>query len=158
MPTPSILVVCKANLCRSPSAEVVLRAMLHDNGLARAIEIDSAGTHDVCASAPPHPAAIEAAKRRGYDLTACSARQVTPADFEHFDMILAMDRNNVADLRRIAPTSCKHKIELLLDYGDRHYGKEIPDPVGSDMKRFDLVLDMIEDGCRGLARLLVRAA
>lgn len=154
----SILFICKANMCRSPSAEAVFRAMLVERGWSAHIEIDSAGTHQFRPSAPPHPAAIEAATLRGYDVSGCSARQVTPADFDHFDMILAMDKANVEDLRRLAPTRCKQKIELLLEYGDRYYGEEVPDPVGGDAKDFQRVLEMIEDGCGGLVQLLVRAA
>lgn len=154
----SILFVCKANMCRSPSAEAVLRAILAERTAGATFEIDSAGTHDFGASASPHLSAVRAAKRRGYDLSGCRARRISPADFDRFDMILAMDRRNLEALRRIAPTCHKPKIELLLDYGDRYRGQEIPDPVGGDDKGFDLTLDMIEDGCRGLAQLLVRAA
>ncbi|HET9579716.1 MAG TPA: low molecular weight protein-tyrosine-phosphatase [Usitatibacter sp.] len=154
----SILFVCRANMCRSPSAEAVMRAMLRARALGVAIEIDSAGTHDFRPGAPPHVAAAEAGKRHGYDLNGCVARRVMPADFDRFDMILAMDEANVADLRRMAPTRCKRKIELLLDYGDRFYGEEIPDPIGEDATHFDRVLEMIEDGCGGLVQLLVRAA
>ena len=154
----SILFVCKANLCRSPSAEAVLRAMLAEGGWASTVQVDSAGTHQFRPNDQPHASAIEAAKQRGYDLTACKARQITPADFDRFDMILAMDKANVADLRRLAPTRCKQKIELLLDYGDRFYGEDVPDPIGGDAKRFQRALEMIEDGCGGLMQLLVRAA
>ena len=85
---------------------------------------------------------MEAARLRGYDLSACSARQITPADFDRFDMILAMDNANVADLRRLAPTRCKQKIELLLEYGDRYHGQEVPDPYGKPAKDFEIALDM----------------
>ena len=145
-------------MCRSPSAEAVLRAMLRERAVGLAIEIDSAGTHEFRPGAPAHPAAVEAAKSRGYDLSACTARHVTPSDFDRFDMILAMDKANVEDLRRMAPTRCKQKIELLLDYGDRYYGEEVPDPIGGDAKGFERALEMIEDACGGLVQLLVRAA
>ena len=152
----SILFVCKANLCRSPSAEGVLRAMLAQRGWSAMVEVDSAGTHHFRPGAQPHASAMEAARLRGYDLSACSARQITPADFDRFDMILAMDNANVADLRRLAPTRCKQKIELLLDYSEKYHGQEVPDPFGGDEKDFERALDMIEDGCRGLVKLLVR--
>jgi len=154
----SILFVCKANLCRSPSAEAVMRAMLASRGWGASVEIDSAGTHEFRPGAQPHAAAMEAAAKRGYDLSACAARQVKASDFDHYDMILAMDKSNVEDLRRLAPTRCKQKIELLLDYGDEFYGEEVPDPIGGDAKAFQRVLEMIEDGCGGLVQLLVRAA
>lgn len=73
-------------------------------------------------------------------------------------MILAMDKSNLAALRAIAPTRCKHKIELLLEYGDKYHGREVPDPYGGDAKAFDLALDMIEDGCLGLAHLVRQLA
>jgi protein-tyrosine phosphatase len=158
MAARSILFVCRANMCRSPSAEAVLRAMLVERGAATGFEIDSAGTHDIGSRAPPHPSAVRAAQCRGYDITACTARRVTPADFDRFDMILAMDMSNVDDLRRIAPTRFKQKIELLLEYGERHFGEEIPDPIGGDSKHFEAMFEMIEDGCRGLARYVLRAA
>jgi protein-tyrosine phosphatase len=154
----SILFVCKANMCRSPSAEAVLRAILMERGAGASFDVDSAGTHDFGASPAPHVPAVQAARRRGYDVPGRKSRRITPMDFDRFDMILAMDRANVADLRRIAPTRCKQKIELLLEYGDRYYGQDVPDPVGGDARRFDLALEMIEDGCRGLAQLLLRAA
>ena len=154
----SILFVCRANLCRSPCAEAVLRAMLRQQGAVSGFEIDSAGTHDYHPGAKAYPLAAACAQRRGYDVNGCVARRVTPGDFERFDMILAMDRANLEELRRIAPTRCKHKIELLLDYGERHPGRDVPDPMGGDTRRYELALDLIEDGCRGLARYLVRAA
>jgi protein-tyrosine phosphatase len=120
--------------------------------------VESAGTHEFRPGAQPHALAIEAGRMRGYDLTGCTARQVRPSDFDRFDMILAMDKANIADLRRIAPTRCKQKIELLLDYGDRFGGEDVTDPIGGDAKQFARMLEMVEDGCSGLAQLLVRAA
>jgi protein-tyrosine phosphatase len=152
----SILFVCKANQCRSPSAEAVMRKILGER--ATRFDLDSAGTHDFGSCPRPLYEAHVAAHKRGYDIKPGSARRVTPGDFDRFDLILAMDRGNLADLRKVAPTRCKHKIELLLDYSERFHGKDVPDPVGGDAKRFDLALEMIEDGCQGLARLLVRAA
>lgn len=158
MAVRSVLFVCKANICRSPSAEGVLRALLTKRGAGASFQIDSAGTHDFHPSASPHSAAIEAARKRGFDISGCTARRITPGDFDHFDMILAMDKSNLEDLRRIAPTRCKQKIELLLEYGERFYGEEVPDPIRGDARLFDLAFLMIEDGCRGLAQLLLRAA
>jgi protein-tyrosine phosphatase len=152
----SILFICTANICRSPTAEGVLRALLGKAG--NATDIDSAGTHDYHAGKPPFPLAVATAKKRGYDITRCVARRIRPHDFDHFDLILAMDGRNIAHLRTIAPTRCKQKIELLLEYGDRYHGEEVPDPYGGEVKDFELALDMIEDGCRGLAKHLARAA
>ena len=152
----SILFVCTANICRSPTAEGVFRARIAKKKPDHGLEIASAGTHDYHVGKPPFPAAVEVAKKRGYDLTGCISRRVQQGDFEHFDLILAMDKSNVAALRTIAPTRHKQKIELLLDYSEKYHGQEVPDPYGGDVKDFERTLDMIEDGCRGLVRLVVR--
>ena len=154
----SILFVCTANICRSPMAEGVLRKLLADAGREADFEIDSAGTHDYHVGKPPFAAARECAKRRGYEISHLVARRVAPGDFDRFDSILAMDRGNLASLRTIAPTRCKDTIELLLAYGDAHYDKDIPDPYGKPDKAFEAALDMIEDGCRGLAAFLMKRA
>ena len=152
----SILFVCTANICRSPTAEGVLGKLLVARGVAGRIQLDSAGTHDYHVGKPPFPLAVERAKLRGYDLTQIMARQIRGDDFETFDLILGMGREHLSYLRKIAPTRCKHKIELFLEYGDRFQGKDVPDPYGGEAKDFDLVLDMVEDGCRGLAGLIDR--
>jgi protein-tyrosine phosphatase len=154
----SILFVCTANLCRSPMAEGVFRKLVSDSRREADFEIDSAGTHDYHVGKPPFQKAVECAKKRGYEISHLVARRVVPNDFDHFDAILAMDRANVASLKTITPTRCKNKIELLTDYGDAHYGKDIPDPYGRQDKDFNLALDMIEDGCRGLAGFLIKAS
>jgi len=150
----SILFVCTANICRSPTAKGVFRRLLSKK--AARFEIDSAGTHDYHEGKPPFPAAVEIAKRRGYDITGSVARRISAGDFDHFDLILAMDRGNLSALRSIAPTRCKEKIELLLEYGDTYHGKDVPDPYGGKEEGFELALDIIEDGCRGLVQLLAR--
>jgi protein-tyrosine phosphatase len=154
----SILFVCTANICRSPTAEGVFRKLLADAGRENDFEIDSAGTHDYHIGKPPFEKAMSAAQRRGYKIDHLVSRRVAPGDFDHFDAILAMDRVNLAALRTIAPTRCKHKIELLTEYGDVHYGKDIPDPYGQKDKAFEVALDMIEDGCRGLADFVTKKA
>ena len=153
---PSILFVCTANICRSPMAEGVFRKMVRDLGVEENFELDSAATHEYKTGESPSPAAIESAKKRGYDIAACVSRRIVGHDFDHFDMILAMDRSNVASMRAVAPTRSKQKIELLTEYADKHHGQDIPDPFGRQEKDFELALDMIEDSCRGLAQALVR--
>jgi protein-tyrosine phosphatase len=152
----SVLFVCTANICRSPTAEGVMRRMLAKEGVEEKFVIESAGTHDYHVGKPPFPNAVEMAKRRGYDITGCTSRKVAPGDFDHFDMILAMDRGNLANLRTIAPTRSKQKIELFLEYGDKYHGQEIPDPYAGTEKDFQLAFDMIEDGCAGLVELMKR--
>jgi protein-tyrosine phosphatase len=154
----SILFVCTANLCRSPCAEAVFRTLLAKSGLSGAIHVDSAGTHASMAGHPPFPLAAQEAARRGYDVSECVARQIGMGDFDRFDMILVMDKKNLAQLRRIVPSHCKSKIELLLEYGDKYYGREVPDPIGAGAPAFKTMLDMVEDGCRGLTQLMARAA
>jgi protein-tyrosine phosphatase len=152
----SILFVCTANICRSPTAAGVFRKLLARGGKEDAFEIDSAGTHDYHLGKPPFPTAVEVSKQRGYDITQHVARRIMPGDFDHFDLILAMDRANVASLTLVAPTRSKPKIELFLEYGDRFHGEEVPDPYGGEVQDFERALTMIEDGCRGLAKLLLR--
>lgn len=152
----SLLFVCTANICRSPTAEAVMRKQLAQHSALERFQLDSAGTHDIHAGRPPSPLAIERARLRGYDLANLVARQVRATDFDDFDLILGMDRGHLRSLRQIAPTRCKHKIELFLDYGERFHGKDIPDPYGGTAADYDRMLDMVEDGCAGLVHLLVR--
>jgi protein-tyrosine phosphatase len=152
----SVLFVCTANICRSPTAAGVLRKLLARSAPEASVEVASAGTHDYHAGKPPFPAAVEVSRQRGYDITQHVARRIGPGDLDHYEMILAMDRSNMAHLKMSAPTRCKSKIELLLEYGDRFHGEEVPDPYGGEVRDFELALTMIEDGCRGLAKLLVR--
>lgn len=154
----SILLVCTANICRSPMAEGVLRKLLTEEGMLDKFEIDSVGTHDYQVGQPPFETAVECAKKRGYEIVHLVSRMIRPDDFDHFDYILGMDKTNIENLRTIAPTRSKQKIELLLEYGDKYQGKEIPDPFKKPMKDFEIVLDMIEDGCRGLVGLLKTTA
>src|SRR5688572_1087929 len=116
----ALLFVCTANICRSPTAEGIMRRLLAEAGPID-MTVESAGTHDYYLGKPPFPTAVEKAKKRGYDLTTCISRQIKSEDFDHFDMILAMDKSNLVALKTIAPTRCKHKIELLLDYSDKYH-------------------------------------
>jgi protein-tyrosine phosphatase len=152
----SILFVCTANICRSPTAEGVLRSLLARAGRGHEFQIASAGTHDYHVGEPPAAMAIEVARSRGYDLSGCTSRRIASSDFDHFDFILGMDKGNLANLCSIAPTRSKQKIDLLTEYADAYYGKNVPDPYGGRRDGFELALDMIEDACRGLAYLLVR--
>jgi protein-tyrosine phosphatase len=154
----SILFVCTANICRSPMAEGVLRKLLADEGMLDGFEIDSVGTHDYQAGKAPFDAAVQCARKRGYEIVHLVSRKIRPHDFDHFDLILGMDKTNIVNLKTIAPTRCKPKIELLLEYGDKYHGKEIPDPYLKPARDFEMALNMIEDGCRGLVGLLKTTA
>ena len=146
----SVLLVCMGNICRSPTAEGVLRTLVEREGLAHCFEIDSAGTHGYHVSAPPDPRAAQAAARRGYDLSRLRARQVNELDFKHFDCILAMDWDNLTILRRACPTEHRHKLGLFLEYAAHHDDEEVPDPYYGGVDGFERVLDLVEDAARGL--------
>src|SRR5436190_16739182 len=108
----SILFVCTANICRSPTAEGVFRKILTTRGAVANFDVDSAGTHEYYVGKPPYPSAVACAKARGYDITHLVSRRIRSNDFDHFDLILGMDKSNVASLRAVCPTRCKQKIEL----------------------------------------------
>ena len=146
----SILLVCKANFCRSPMAEVVLRKRLWRAGLD--FDVDSAGTHDYLPGMPPFTLAVATAKHRGYDITGVVARRVRPHDFRYFDLILGMSRANVECLRRLCAPQGREKIRLLTEYSDEFSRKDIPDPFGGGIADYELALDMIEDACDGFIR------
>ena len=147
----TVLFVCLGNICRSPTAEAVFRKLAQEAGLAAAC--DSAGTGDWHAGEAPHPPSVKAAARRGYDLSGLRARQVLPADFSDFDLILAMDRSNLADLRQMAANlPYAAQPQLFLDYAPQTGRKDMPDPWYSG--EYDLVLDLVEAGSRGLIEAL----
>lgn len=148
-----ILVVCLGNICRSPTAHGVLLRMAEQAGLD--VEVDSAGTGGWHVGEPPDRRATQEAARRGYDLGALRARQVRPEDFRAFDLILAMDRSNLAALERLRPEGSATPVRLFLDYAES-LREEVPDPYHDG--GFDLVLDLIEDGARGLLKDLALTA
>lgn len=150
-----VLFVCTANICRSPTAEGVFRKLVGDTPLKDSVEIDSAGTHDYHLGAPPDPRAVEHAAKRGYDLQHLRARQISPADFEQFDFILAMDDANIEHLKAMCPTRLSEKIELLLDYGGPDNQRVVPDPYQGRPRDFERTLDLIEAACLGLRAYLL---
>ncbi|MDV6251691.1 low molecular weight protein-tyrosine-phosphatase [Vibrio sp. EA2] len=137
-----ILVVCMGNICRSPTGEAVLRAKANDLGIA--VEIDSAGTIGYHTGNLPDQRAMLAGKQRGYSFSGIRARQVKNDDFEYFDLILAADKANFADLLDSCPVEHRHKISLFLSHSDSNY-EEIPDPYYGGEDGFELVLDLIEE-------------
>ncbi|WP_028534004.1 low molecular weight protein-tyrosine-phosphatase [Paludibacterium yongneupense] len=143
-----ILFVCHGNICRSPTAEAVMRARLEEAGLSARARVDSAGTHDYHVGEAPDPRACRAAQARGYDMSRLRARQVEASDFERFDLVLAADRNNLAFLQRRCPAAYRHKLALILDTLPPP-GLEVPDPYYGGASGFDRVLDMIEAACDG---------
>lgn len=147
-----ILFVCMGNICRSPSAHGVLRRHLDDAGLARLVEVDSAGTHNCHPGEPPDARSQRHARARGYDLSDLRARQIRRADFERFDLIVAMDSDNLVQLERIAPAPQRHKLKRLAEFFSRSTSPVVPDPYYGGPAGFEHVLDLIEDGCEGLVR------
>ena len=145
-----VLFVCLGNICRSPTAEAVFRHHVRAAGLEQRVHIDSAGTSDYHEGYAPDERARAAAARRGYDLSGLRARQVSRRDFEEFHYLLAMDRANLADLRRLAPREHLGKARLFLEFSNGYRGHEVADPYYGGAQGFERVLDMLEDGARGL--------
>lgn len=149
-----ILFVCLGNICRSPTAEGVFRALAGREAPRLALSADSAGTADYHVGAPPDRRTQQAALRRGYDLSALRARQVERADFGRFDLLLAMDESNLADLRSLAPAGAQARLALLLQYAPDAGRLDVPDPYYGTARDFDLVVDLVERGARGLLKAL----
>lgn len=142
--------VCMGNICRSPMAEVVTRALVDKAGLSEQIELDSAGTHAYHAGEAPDARAQQVAAKRGYDLSRRRARKICDEDFGRFDYILAMDRANLAALERISPEQHRSKLKLFIAYAEGVAVDEIPDPYYGNIEGFERVLDMCEAAARGL--------
>ena len=152
-----ILFVCSGNICRSPSAEGVLRRLAHAASLE--LEVDSAGLGGWHAGEAPDLRTVRHARARGYDLSSLRARKIGDADFVFFDRIYAMDQGHLRDLRRLAPEVHRAKVELFLDVlagaADAPRGREVPDPYYGGAQGFEEVLDLVEEGCRAIVAELV---
>ncbi|MEB5485626.1 low molecular weight protein-tyrosine-phosphatase [Burkholderia pseudomallei] len=150
MKSVAICFVCLGNICRSPTAEGVMRHQVAAAGLDGAIEIDSAGTVDWHVGEAPDARAQQAARARGYDLSALRARQIGDADFERFDLVLAMDGANLAALRKRCPPQYRGKVRLLMEFAGDGSAGDIADPYFGGARGFEQVLDQCEAACRGL--------
>ena len=148
--TPRVLFVCTGNICRSPTAEGVLRHLARQFGME--VHVESAGTGDWHVGLPPDERAQHHARGRGYDLSAQRARQVRPRDFEDFDMIVAMDRGHLRILQKHCPAQHRHKLRMLVR------GHDVPDPYYGGPEGFEQVLDMVEAACLGLLHELKSAS
>jgi protein-tyrosine phosphatase len=144
-----ILFVCTGNICRSPTAEGILRHLAAE--MRMAVHVESAGTGDWHVGQPPDRRAQHHARSRGYDLSAQRARQVHVRDFEAFDLIVAMDRGHLRELERHCPPEHRGKLRMLID------GRDVPDPYFGGAEGFERVLDMVEAACRDLLHELKRA-
>ena len=149
-----ILFVCLGNICRSPTAEVVLRTLAAREAPELELEVDSAGTAGYHVGEPPDPRTRQAAVRRGYDLAPLRARIVEPGDFERFDLILAMDRENLRVLRHRAPSSAHERVRLFLEFAPEAGIADVPDPYYGGPNGFEEVLDLVEAATRGLLKHL----
>jgi protein-tyrosine phosphatase len=150
-----VLMVCTGNICRSPTAEGVLRAKLAAAGLASQVVVASAGTSGYHSGEAPDPRAQRHALRRGYDLSGLRARRLVAEDFDRFDLILAMDRGHLDHLRVSAPEPGRARVQPLLAYARRFADLgEVPDPYYGPPQGFEQVLDLVEDACDGLVSAL----
>ena len=150
-----ILFVCMGNICRSPSAEGVFRSLVAARAPQLAVEIDSAGTHDYHVGEPPDDRAIAAARRRGIDLSSLRARTVQTSDFDSYDLILAMDEQNLRELRRRAPAARHDRIRLMMEFAASSPVRAVPDPYYGGPQGFEQVLDLLEEAAEGLLRELL---
>jgi protein-tyrosine phosphatase len=151
----SVLFVCLGNICRSPLAEGALRAAAEEAGLA--IETDSAGTGNWHAGEPPDRRAQAAARRHGTDISDLRARQVRPDDFRRFDLVLALDTRNLADLAEIRPAGATAELGLLMDYVPGREGQSVADPYYGDDRDFDVTWADVSAAAEALVGRLGRA-
>lgn len=156
--TTRVLFVCLGNICRSPTAEGVFKALVARAGLVDRIQVESAGTSRSHEGDPADRRSARHAADRGYDLSKHVARQVRPEDFAQFDLILAMDATNLSALEERCPPEHRHKLKLFLDYAPRASTREVPDPYVGGSAGFVRVLDLVEQASFGLLERLRRPA
>jgi protein-tyrosine phosphatase len=144
-----VLMVCLGNICRSPTAEAMLRRKVHEAGLDARIEVDSAGTADYHVGSPPDGRAIAHGERRGLKMKGLRGRQVSREDFDRFDFILAMDEDNLARLQRMRPPGARAELALLMSYAPQAGSTVVPDPYYGSADGFERVLDLVESASVG---------
>lgn len=152
-----VLMVCLGNICRSPTAEAMLRRKVHEAGLDGRIAVDSAGTSDYHVDSPPDRRAVAHGERRGLAMQQLRGRQVERADFDRFDFILAMDQDNLADLKRIRPAGSRATVALLMSFAPDAGAREVPDPYYGGADGFEQVLDLTEEAADGFLRSVAGA-
>ena len=146
------------NVCRSPSAEGVFRHLIKDAGLSEVVGVDSAATHSFHIGEAPDARALVAAKKRGYEITRTEARQITADDFREFDLILAMDWDDLSALQQQCPKPHHHKLMLLMRFANEFEEATVPDPYYGGPEGFGKVLDYLEDSCQGVLELVRKRA
>ncbi|MFG1700168.1 low molecular weight protein-tyrosine-phosphatase [Nonomuraea sp. NPDC049309] len=149
--TYRVCVVCMGNICRSPMAEVVLRKVLDDRGLGGQVVVESAGTGGWHVGYPMDERALETLSLRGYDGSSHRARQFTRDWFDRYDLVLAMDRDNLSNLQRIAPDGAEVHLFRSFDPAAPE-GAEVPDPYYGGREGFEEVLDLVESAAEGIAK------
>ena len=152
--TVSVLFVCLGNICRSPLAEAAFRAEAERLDLD--VEVDSAGTGDWHVGQPPDRRARAVAMRNGVDISLLRARQVSPEDFHRFDHIVALDRENLRNLRAMRPSGSRAEVSLLLDHAPGREGHAVADPYYGGDEHFDLAWADVAEGASGLARKIAQ--
>lgn len=148
--TIKVLFVCMGNICRSPSAAGVLQRLVQEAGLQDKIGVDSAGTHHYHVGDKPDGRAKFVTRKRGYDISGMRARQITLEDIKNFDLVLAMDWENLSYLQQISPRNQHHKLMLLMRYANDHEEATVPDPYYGGVDGFFKMLDYLEDACQGV--------
>ncbi len=148
-----LLFVCTGNICRSPTAEAVMRKLAIDAG--HNVTVDSVGVHGYHVGESPDTSSIAAAKNRGYEMSHLTARQIHPSDYEKFDYLFAMDKGHETTIKQQAPQTYQHKTHLFLPFAGITHSNEVPDPYYGDTAGFNHVLDLLEEACR---RTLLRIA
>ncbi len=154
MKTINILFVCMGNICRSPLAHGRFAHLVRESGLESRITVDSAGTHAYHVGEPPDPRSQQTAMHRGIDISEQHARKVSLADFETYDYLLAMDRDNLAILQSLAPAEHNHKVRLFLEFAPELEEQEVPDPYYGGQSGFERVYDLIDAASQGLLQEL----
>ena len=145
-----LLFVCLGNICRSPSAENLMRHLLTEKGLLDKFELDSAGTSSYHVGSPPDSRMRAAAKKRGIQLKGRS-RQIEDFDLDYYDLVLAMDNSNFQNIKYLdRKGKYHHKIKMMCDFASEHTDKEVPDPYYGGESGFDYVIDLLLDACDGL--------
>ncbi len=145
-----VLFVCLGNICRSPTAEAVVRELARRERPELALEVDSAGTHGYHTGSPPDERSIAAARRRGYDLSALRARVVEAGDFGQFDLVIAMDEEVYGHLQQLVPRTRVARLALFMEFAPGLDRRDVPDPYYGGATGFEEVLDLVEEGARGL--------
>lgn len=152
-----VLFVCLGNICRSPTAHGVFEALVEKRGYADRISVDSAGTSGWHDGKKPDPRTLSEAKQRGYDFSYIKSRKALSEDFEKFDYILAMDEDNLFELKKLKPSGYTGTLGLFLNYCPNRLYTEVPDPYYGGGKGFTLVLDLVEEASEYLLNEIVKA-